>query len=192
MGRRKGFGKVKKPKVAPFELIDYNMKPLPEPYKLMAEVRKEHHPDIKEARIALAWRKEWKADKDGRLKLGMCVKASELQKELADWDFVILINFEVWQSKEWTKEKKMALLDHELMHADESLDKNGEPKVDARGRRTWRVRGHDVEEFSAIIERHGIWKRDLQRFAEAIMKTKQKTLDFPVPAADAKGEVTVQ
>ena len=188
MGRRKGFGKVKKPKVAPFELIDHNLKPLPEPYKLMAEVRKDYHPDIKEARIALAWRKEWKADKDGRLKLGMCVKASELQKELVEWDFVILINFEVWQSKEWTKEKKMALLDHELTHADESLDKNGEPKVDAKGRRTWRIRSHDVEEFSAIIERHGIWKRDLERFAEAIMKSKQQTIDFPAPK---EGEAVV-
>ena len=192
MGRRRGFGKIKKPKVAPFELIDHTMKPLPEPYKLMAAVRKDYHPDIKEARIALAWRKEWKADKDGHLTLGMCIKASYLQKVLAEWDFVILLNFEVWQSKEFDKEKKLALLDHELMHADEALDKNGEPKVDAKGRRTWRIRSHDVEEFSAIIERHGIWKRDLEKFADAIMKTKQKSLEFPEAAAGASGDVVVQ
>ena len=179
MGRRRGFGRAKKIKVAPFELIDENHKPLPEPYKLMAQVRKDWHPDIAEAKIALAWRKGFKADKDGHLTLGKCIKAAELQKEFVDYDFVILLNFEVWNEKEFTKEKKIALLDHELMHADEAVDKEGEPKVDAKGRRMWRTRKHDVEEFSAVIERHGIWKRDLERFAEAIMKTKQKTLEFP-------------
>ena len=192
MGRRKGFGKVKAKKLPPFELIDHEAKPQLEPYKLMAEIRKAHHPDIKEAKIVLAWQKGIKADKDGHVMLGKCIKIGDLQKELADWDFVITLNFEVWQSKEFDKDKKMALLDHELMHADEALDKNGEPKVDAKGRRTWRIRSHDVEEFSAIIERHGIWKRDLERFAEAIMKTKQKSLEFPEAAAGASGDVVVQ
>jgi hypothetical protein len=192
MGRRKGFGKTRAKKLPPFELIDHNMKPLPEPYRLLAEIRKAHHPDLKEAKIVLAWQKGIKADKDGHVMLGKCIKIGDLQKELADWDFVITLNFDVWQSSEWTREKKMALLDHELMHAAESLDKDGEPKVDAKGRRQWRIRKHDVEEFSAIIERHGIWKRDLERFAEAIMKTKQKTLEFPAPVATVSGEATIQ
>ena len=192
MGRRRGFGKIKKPKVAPFELIDHTMKPLPEPYKLMAAVRKDYHPDIKEARIALAWRKEWKADKDGHLKLGMCIKASDLQKELAEWDFVILLNFEVWNSKEFDRAKKVALLDHELSHTGQALDKDGEPKVDAKGRKVFRVIRHEIEEFVGVIQRNGCYKRDLQIFAETIMKQAQKTLEFPVAAAGASEGVTVQ
>ena len=52
MGRRRGFGKAKKIKVAPFELIDANHKPLPEPYKLLAQVRKDWHTETSEASIA--------------------------------------------------------------------------------------------------------------------------------------------
>lgn len=116
MGRRKGFGKVKKVKVPNFELIDYEAKPKLEPYRLMDEVRKIAHQDTKDAKILLAYRKNWKSDVDGHLILGKCIKASELQRELVDWDYVILLNFEVWHSQEFTKEKKIALLDHELSH----------------------------------------------------------------------------
>jgi len=177
MGKR-GFGKKKKAaKVPPFELIDHKVNPKLEPYRLMEEIRKAHHPDTADAKIVLAWRKGIKPDSDGHLVLGKCIKASDLQRELVDWDFVILINFEVWQSSEFTKEKKMALLDHELMHCDQAVDKDGEPKVDAAGRRVWRIRSHDFQEFHAIIDRHGLWQKDLERVGETILK-KQGTL-FP-------------
>jgi hypothetical protein len=39
-----------------------------------------------------------------------------------------------------------------------------------RGKYVFRVRKHDVEEFSEIVERHGIWKHDLQVFADALLK----------------------
>ena len=191
MGRRRGFGRVKKIKVAPFELIDANLKPLPEPYKLMAQVRKDWHPDIKEAKIALAWRKGFKADKDGHLTLGKCIKAAELQKEFVDYDFVILLNFEVWNEKEFTKEKKIALLDHELCHCGEALDKEGEPKVDAKGRRVWRIVKHDLEEFHAIVRRHGTYKRDLEHFAEALLAHKQKSIPFPEAEKPAEAAAVV-
>lgn len=188
MGRRRGFGKVKKVKVPPFELIDHEAKPRLEPYKLMDELRKEHHDSIKEAKIILAYRKGWKSNVDGHLILGKCVKASELQRELVDWDFVILLNFEVWNSKEFTREKKLALLDHELCHAEPALDKEGEPKVNAAGKRVWRIRDHDIAEFSEIIARHGCYKKDLQQFAETIMKQAQKTIEFP-PAKEGESVV---
>jgi hypothetical protein len=191
MGKR-GFGKKKAKKLPPFELIDHEAKPQLEPYRLMAQIRKEHHEDIKEAKIALAYQKGLKADVDGHVTLGKCIKASDLQRELVDWDFVILLNYEVWTASEFTKEKKMALLDHELCHAEPALDKDGEPKVDSAGRKSYRIRKHDIEEFQCIVTRHGLWKRDLERFGETIIKQAQKTLDFPAPAAGANGEVAVQ
>ena len=192
MGRRRGFGKVKKVKVPNFELIDWQAKPKLEPYKLLDEVRKASHEDTKEAKIVLAYRKNWKSDVDGHLILGKCVKASELQRELVDWDFVILLNFEVWHSQEFDRAKKVALLDHEMCHTGQALDKDGEPKVDAKGRKVWRICRHEIEEFVGVIQRNGCYKRDLQIFAETIMKQAQKTLEFPAPVAAAGGEVTVQ
>ena len=175
MGRRKGFGKIKKPRVANFELIDWQAKPKLEPYRLLAEVEKASHDDTKDAKIVLAYRKNWKSDVDGHLVLGKCVKASELQRELVDWDFVILLNYEVWNSKEFDRAKKVALLDHELCHTGQALDKDGEPKVDAKGRKVWRVVRHEIEEFVGVIQRNGCYKRDLQIFAETIMKTKLRS-----------------
>ena len=192
MGKR-GFGKKKAKKLPPFELIDHEAKPQLEPYKLMAEIRKAHHPDIKDAKICLAYQKGLKADVDGHITLGKCIKASDLQRELVAWDFVILLNHEMWTSSQFTKEMKMALLDHECCHAEPALDKDGEPKVDAAGRKAYRIRKHDYQEFHAIIERHGLWDRDLQRLGATIIKQAQATLAFPVTAeAGASGEVTVQ
>jgi|SRR5712664_476775 len=166
-----------KPKKVNFELI---VNEEGEPYRLLREVRSQFHEELEEARIALAWRKSLKADVDGRLVLGKCVKASDLQRELADWDFVILLNQEVWVNSEFTADKKRALLDHELCHAAPVVNEEDEQKLDERGRLVWRVRKHDIEEFQGIVERHGCYKRDLERFAEALLKSKETAKLFAI------------
>lgn len=176
MPRRRSGPRVKKPKQAKFDLIEPDMKPLLEPYKLMKEIRAEFHPDTKQAKIALAWMHGVKANVDGKVCLGKCILSSELQKEFMEFDFVILLNKEVWESKEFGVERKKALLDHELMHAAEAVDKEGEPKVDAKGRKLFRIRNHDLEEFTDVVRRHGVWKKDLEIFAEAIIKKSQAPL----------------
>lgn len=165
-----------KPKKIAFELIQ--PEPETEPYRLMREIRSRHHEDIRLARIAIAWRKGLKSDPDGHLILGKCMKASDLQRELVKWDFVILLNQEVWTEPEFGIIQKSALIDHELMHADRAVDDEGEPKIDVRGRPVWRIRKHDIEEFQAIVARHGCYKRDLEIFAEALMKKHKPTLPF--------------
>lgn len=152
------------------ELID--RKACPEPYRLLDSIREDFHPALKKAQIALAWKKGWRADRDGRLILGQCRKAADLQRELAPYDFVILLNHEAW--REFTVDKKKALLDHELCHAAPLLDtKTGLQKQDERGRLLWRIRKHDIEEFREIVQRHGCYKADLQAFAEAVIEAKQ-------------------
>lgn len=148
----------------------------PEPYKILAEVRKEWHSDLAEAKIALAWRKNLKHDVDGHLKLGMCVKVSELYNKFSEFDFIIVLNKEVWEDPDFTREKKLALVDHELCHAAPALDKDFERKQDELGRYLWRTRKHDIEEFTAIVQRHGCYKRDLERFAEALLKKRATPL----------------
>lgn len=157
-----------KPKKINFDLIAEGE----EPYRIMASVRR-FHSDIADAMIALAWRTNLKPDKDGHLILGKCVKASDLQREFSNYDFVILLNREVWEDPGFTDDKKRALVDHELCHAAAATDEDG-VKWDERGRRVWRCRKHDIEEFHAIVQRHGCYKHDLELFAEALLK-KRKT-----------------
>ena len=166
-----------KPKKVLFELISPEQVFLSgQPYELLAEIRAEHHFDVAEAKVALAWRKGTKPNADGKIVLGRCVKATDLQRELIDYDFVIVLNKEFWEDPEFSREKKLALLDHELCHAARAVDSDGSPMIDSKNRPVWRVRGHDVEEFEEVVARHGVWKRDLERFAEAIAKRKKSPL----------------
>lgn len=161
----------KKLKKINFEIIHQNDgKHQPEPYKILAEAREKWHTDLYQAKIALAWRKNLKPDVDGHMKLGMCVKASDLHREFWEWDFIILLNKEVWEDPEFTKERKLALMDHELCHAAPSLDKDLDNRTDERGRQVWRIRRHDIEEFQSVVAHHGCYKQDLERFAESLMK----------------------
>jgi hypothetical protein len=72
--------------------------------------------------------------------------------------FVMEIAADIWAKL--TPKQQEALVDHELMHFTIEMDDNAGL---VRG-----IRGHDVEEFSAIAERHGAWKPDLAEFAEAL------------------------
>src|SRR5438045_8245754 len=65
-------------------------------YAMVKQLVKEHHDDLLDARIGLAWCESWKADADGRLTLGKCRKASDLDRELAEYDFIILLNKKWW------------------------------------------------------------------------------------------------
>jgi Putative phage metallopeptidase len=181
--------KHKQDKKINFELIrDENH----ESYRLMTEIRGKYHQQLQPARIAIAWRKSLKPNVDGQLILGKCVKASDLNREAAPFDFIILLNREIWQDSDFNEKKKRALLDHELCHAEIVLDKEThEPKYDERGRNIWRIRKHDIEEFQAVIERHGCYKRDLERFANALLK-KRETPTLPgFDAPQEKPERTV-
>jgi hypothetical protein len=136
-----------------------------------------HHDDLSRTnvRIALAWCTSWKRDMDGRLILGKCKKASELDRELAPYDFVILLNRTFWQNSQVTDVQRDALLDHECMHAAVSYDEHGDPKVDERGRTCYRIRKHDLEEFADIVTRHGCYKRDIESFAQALARAERST-----------------
>ncbi len=139
-------------------------------YAMLAELIRDHHEELKPARFAIAWNLTWQPDADGRTKIGMCKRASDLDRELAAFDFVILLRRAFWKDDRVTDAQRRALLDHELEHAARAETKNGEPAVDERGRPVWRIRKHDIEEFSAIVDRHGMWSRDLENLADALRK----------------------
>jgi hypothetical protein len=160
---------------------------VPEPYRLLKEVRDMEHGDTHEAKVALAWRLNMKPDQDGRIELGRCIKCSDLAREFSDYDFINVINKIVWDDMGFTVEKKKALLDHEMMHiAPTYNEETGEVKYDERGRMLFRMRKHDIEEFSAIVARHGFYKSDLERFARVVAARQANPL-FNQPPADEAG-----
>ena len=157
------------------------------PYKILDRLVGAHHAHLSEARIALAWHVGWNGDADGHLKVGRAKKASDLDRELHGYDFVILLNRFVWNLVEWTDVEMSALLDHELCHCSVRLDKEGEAQRDEHNRTVWRIRKHDVEEFQEIMHRHGAWKGDLKTFIKEALRRRQSPLldrtDVDVPTA---------
>jgi hypothetical protein len=146
----------------------------PSIYATMDRIRQRHHRHIRKAKIGLAWKKSIKPDRDGHILLGKCRKASDLQRELSDYDFIILLNKEVWEHEKFGHKRQKALLDHELCHAAQAYDKHGKRMKNDRGKYVFRMRKHNIEEFREIVERHGLYKDDLVEFAKSIMKGMKK------------------
>jgi hypothetical protein len=69
----------------------------------------------------------------------------------------------------------VALVDHELCHAwaladqDEDNDEADPVKLS--------LRPHDLEEFSCIVRRHGMWREDIEDFVESAIKSKEGKSD---------------
>jgi hypothetical protein len=185
---RRGMGKPKAPKKVTYELIRDEPGSLGRhAYGWMRDLIKQYRDDLAEARIALAWCMSWKPDADGRITIGKCRKASDLDRELMEYDFVILLHKGFWLDLKVTDNQRRALLDHELMHAAVKVGENGEPEEDAKGRTVYRIRKHDIEEFADTIRRHGIYRGDLDEFAHAL---RQAALAGYKPCADCRNDGT--
>lgn len=161
-----------KPKQVAYEFIDPTSVGGHPIYSLLTTLVSAHHEDIAAARIALAWNLNWGPDADGRVKVGMCRRASDLDRELAAFDFVILLRRSFWLDSRVTDEQRTAVLDHELTHCAVVIDKRtDEPAIDERGRKIYRLRRHDIEEFSSIVARYGAYTADIERLAAALRES---------------------
>lgn len=87
--------------------------------------------------------------------------------------FVIEIAHEPWQGL--TESQRRALVDHELCHLDVELD-------DISGDRKLGTRGHDLEEFREVVQRHGLWQPSVAKFTEV---AKAAQLAFPINPGSA-------
>jgi len=171
-----------------YQLIEPDSEPGKTLYPMLNRLIEAHHEELTNARIALAWNLSWKPDVDGRVTLGKCKRASDLDRELAAYDFVIILRKEFFEDAAVTNEQREALVDHELCHASPKLDGDGEQVEDERGRKVWRIRKHDIEEFSAIVARHGCYKRDLEQFAAALRLSRQGKLSLEDVAESLVGD----
>lgn len=166
---------MKKAKAVPYRLIHPESPDGVRLYGWLSELLEAHHQDVLDARFALAWHVGWKPDDDGHLTLGQCRKSSDLEREIQDvsaFDFVILLNQNFFEDPLVSDTQRRAVLDHELCHASVKLDDQGAPEIDERGRVTYRIRKHDLEEFASIAERYGCWKRDIEAFAKSLTRAR--------------------
>lgn len=147
--------------------------------KLIAE----HHTHLADQRIHYLFR-EPTASSKGNVVLGKARKIGGINAHLvglvgrdhlegpADF-FVVEIAAVEWQ--ELTEAQRIALVDHELCHFD--VEEPEDPDKD----RKLIVRGHDLEEFQVIVERHGLWRPPVEEFVTA---ARQTTIDDQLTEGD--------
>lgn len=150
-----------------------------EPYEILEEILNEHHPRLfeVEAKVVLLWRRGWKPDRDNRLTMGKAKRASDLDMALANYDFAIQINAEAWSS--FDSDQKRHLIDHELCHCELVADaaEEGGWARNEHGRLVTRIRGHDLEEFREVVDRHGYHVHAaLEAFAMTVLSSQKSTL----------------
>lgn len=80
--------------------------------------------------------------------------------------FVIELAYDIWILL--NAKQKRALIDHELCHLDTEITDAGDLKL--------LMRRHDVEEFTEIVARHGVWRPDLQEMIAAAGPTQLRLL----------------
>jgi predicted metallopeptidase len=145
--------------------------------EIAKDLIKVHHIHLASAKIAYLM-KLTPRDKDGRIAIqapqrigkrkaiGTARNVPAIYYTLTGFDFIIEIDEYRWDIL--TIEQQIALVDHELCHC-------------ARDPKGFYIKDHDVEEFCAIVERHGAWRSDLVKMREAF----QMVLPMETPTGES-------
>lgn len=118
---------------------------------------REHHTELVNTKIAYLY-KNRPIKARGREVIAFVSTCSGIVKAISEVDVVMIVSYPAFQPL--SDSHKLAVIDHELTHLLIEEDSAGAPKV--------RMLAHDVEEFSAIIERHGLYQEDLVRLGRVI------------------------
>ena len=141
--------------------------------KLAEEVRMKHHEHLHDAEISYLMTKK-PMNRGGKAIAGKAKLSKGLIGFYSKADFIIIIDAAYWDN--FDVPQRRALVDHELKHC--SYEDHEE------GNRTWIIRGHDIEEFTDIVDRHGLWHDDLKTFDQAVGR--QLELGLNEKAGDKK------
>jgi len=124
----------------------------PEVAEVASKLIGRHHGHLAEARIVYLFREGNWSSKD-RTTWGMAQKVSDRDKFLTGYDFYLIINYDVWKALD--QSTREALVDHELSHCGQN--ESG----------SWVIWGHDIEDFAAIVRRHGLWNESVKLYLAA-------------------------
>lgn len=127
----------------------------------------EHHSYLRQSDIRYLWRISESAwTKGGHDVYGQTALVSGPMRHIAgDADAVVLVNHAAWGYL--SVAQRVALVDHELSHLVPKTDADGVTLSHPDGAPILVLARHDVEEFAAVIRRHGLWRPELERAAEA-------------------------
>lgn len=171
-------------------MSDSKFDPAPEVEKIAEDLIPKYHQHLLDFNVRIRYVFANKTPKSkGREVWGTCRKISGLnaflegQGDPGEPFFVITISRDVWGVL--PQEKKVALVDHELCHAwaevkqakeeaDVSQDEVDD-QIETDNPVKLSVKPHDLEEFSCIVRRHGLWREDIEDFVEAALKSKKET-----------------
>ena len=114
----------------------------------------QYHPHLERKTLIFLFKKNMKCNGTAQV----CSKQIKAILNIynADADFIICLNWQVWN--QLSDRQKRALLDHELEHC--KYDEAGKPVMVE----------HDLEEFTAIVERHGLWTPGLQKMEQTMRR----------------------
>ncbi|MGC7872594.1 putative metallopeptidase [Desulfosporosinus sp. SYSU MS00001] len=148
----------------------------------------EHHPHLRDAKELIEY---YTRDDSGVDWAGKCKKCSSFERFLTGMMFHVFIIDATLEN--WSMDRLEALVDHELCHIQRKtgmevinpetgkvIRKEWAKKSDPD---SWYIREHDVEEFSDVIHRHGLWDYGIEKFAEAVRKA-----DYQMTIYDAERE----
>jgi hypothetical protein len=147
--------------------------------RLAQPIIERHHRHLAPARIIYCFTTA-KRTRKGRIVYATAQKLTPLDRYLtADTetsdegaDFLILVGTEEWASL--NSAQKKALVDHELCHLVRTEDEEGEGD--------WAIVGHDLEEFTAVVERHGLVMADTRKMADTMRQLTLEDARVPVGA----------
>ena len=139
--------------------IEYS--PAPEVEAIACEkVIPNWHPHLSETAVCYVFADEL-PDSKGRRVLAKTRTATKIERFLTGYDAVMIVDKSEWvRLAEEDAGSLAALVDHELCHLERYETDAGDIK--------YRTRAHDLEEFNAIVARHGLWKEDIRQFELAL------------------------
>jgi len=123
---------------------------------------------------------------DGKVITGRCIRVDDRNWALHKKDVLIEIARDIWEEMDARFQK--ALMDHELGHIGLEFDEDKTIKMEeTTGRIKVRIRRHDIEEFSDVLERHGAYHKALREFLAAYARRiEAQKKNQPAPVAEVK------
>lgn len=152
--------------------------------KIARELIQVHHRHLVEANFAFLIRRSkcWTVKR--KTCWGTAEKVSSKTKFLTDKgdeagiDFIITMNGEIWAHM--NEKQRKAWTDHLLCHCGRGDD-------DKAGNPTWFSDSHTVEDFAAVIRRHGLYSEDIKAMLRAMEDSKvRQTEMFSEPSEEAE------
>lgn len=153
----------------------------PEVEKIVRRLISDRFSHLATVRVECVFRSE-PAVKAGKVTWATARKVTGLNAWLAMWRdgagleadaeefFVIEVAKPVWLAMK--PEQREPLIFHELCHCHAEEDENGQTRLT--------LLGHDLEEFTEVVKRYGLWREDVEQFLKA---TKQQLALFESQAA---------